>query len=272
MLVRRFILMGCLLTALTLTACNSTTTANSSTAANSSSGTSLAPATASYETSTEQKGSQPAAAADSAAAKPLESAEVKGGAKPYADLPRMQGKATVVMVIGGKSVTMELDGDRAPITAGNFEDLIKKGFYNGLNFHRVEKGFVVQGGDPNGNGTGGYKPKGKNAERRIPLEIKIKGSPAPTYSQVFEDSKIIDQPPELTHKRGALAMARSQDPDSASSQFYVTLADAGFLDGKYAVFGKVTKGMEVIDGIKVGDKITSIKITGKTAPANTSKK
>jgi peptidyl-prolyl cis-trans isomerase B (cyclophilin B) len=277
--VRRFILMGCLLTALTLTACTSTTT-NNSTAANSSPGASLAPATASYETSTEQKGTKPAATTDSkaaakpaesvdsrAVAKPAESADSKSGAKPYADLPRLQGKATVVMVIGGKSVTMELDGDRAPITAGNFEDLIKKGFYNGLNFHRVEKGFVVQGGDPNGNGTGGYKPKGKTTERRIPLEIKIKGSPAPTYSQVFEDSKIIDQPPELTHKRGALAMARSADPDSASSQFYVTLADAGFLDGKYAVFGKVTKGMEVIDGIKVGDKITSIKITSKTPTA-----
>lgn len=271
--VRRFILMGCLLTALTLTACNSTT---NSTAANSSPGASLAPATASYETSTEQKGMKPAATADSkaaakptesASAKPAESAESKAGVKPYADLPRLPGKATAVMMIGGKSVTMELDGNQAPITAGNFEDLVKKGFYNGLNFHRVEKGFVVQGGDPNGNGTGGYKPKGKNTERRIPLEIKIKGSPAPTYSQVFEDSKIIEQPPELTHKRGALAMARSQDPDSASSQFYVTLADAGFLDGKYAVFGKVTKGMEVIDGIKVGDKITSIKITGKTAPA-----
>ncbi len=270
--VRHLILMGCLLTALTLTACNSTTTANNSTAANSSSGASLAPAAASYETSTEQKGAKPAAPANSAVAKPVENADTKGGAKPYADLPRLQGKATVVMVIGGKPVTMELDGDRAPITAGNFEDLIKKGFYNGLNFHRVEKGFVVQGGDPNGNGTGGYKPKGKNTERRIPLEIKIKGSPAPTYSQVFEDSKIIDQPPELTHKRGALAMARSQDPDSASSQFYVTLADAGFLDGKYAVFGKVTKGMEVIDGIKVGDKITSIKITGKTSSAPAPKK
>lgn len=253
--VRRFFLMGCLLAALTLSACSSTTTSNSNnvSSASSSPATSMAPVTASYETAT-------------AAESPDNN---KGGNKPFADLSKLKGKATVVMVIGGKSVTMELDGDRAPITAGNFVDLVEKNFYNGLTFHRVEKGFVAQGGDPKGDGTGGYVPKGKSAERRIPLEIKIKGSPAPSYSQVFEDSKIINQPPELTHKRGAIAMARSQDPDSASSQFYVTLQDAGFLDGKYAVFGKVTKGMDVIDAIKIGDKITSIKIISKSTAAPT---
>jgi peptidyl-prolyl cis-trans isomerase B (cyclophilin B) len=256
--VRRFLLMGCLLTALTLSACNSATTTNSTQSASSSPTSSLAPVTASYETTT-------------AAQSPSSSTSSKE-ANPYANLPRLKGKATLVMVIGGKSVTMELDGDRAPITAGNFVDLVEKTFYNGLTFHRVEKGFVVQGGDPKGNGSGGYVPKGKATERRIPLEIKIKGSPAPSYSQVFEDSKIIDQPPELMHKRGAIAMARSQDPDSASSQFYVTLADAGFLDGKYAVFGKVTKGMEAIDSIKIGDKITSIKIVSKSATATAPKK
>lgn len=256
--VRRFLLMGCLLTVLTLSACSSATTSKNASSTSSTPTASMAPVTASYET------------AETAAA--AESPNDKSGNKPFSDLSKLKGKATVVMVIGGKSVTMELDGDRAPITAGNFVDLVEKSFYNGLTFHRVEKGFVVQGGDPKGDGTGGYVPKGKNAERRIPLEIKIKGSPAPSYSQVFEDSKIIDQPPELTHKRGALAMARSQNPDSASSQFYVTLADAGFLDGKYAVFGKVTKGMEVIDAIKIGDKITSIKILSKSTATPTSKK
>jgi peptidyl-prolyl cis-trans isomerase B (cyclophilin B) len=256
--VRRFLLMGCLLTVLTLSACSSATTSKNASSTSSSPTASMAPVTASYET------------AETAAA--AESPNDKSANKPFSDLSKLKGKATVVMVIGGKSVTMELDGDRAPITAGNFVDLVEKSFYNGLTFHRVEKGFVVQGGDPKGDGTGGYVPKGKNAERRIPLEIKIKGSPAPSYSQVFEDSKIIDQPPELTHKRGALAMARSQNPDSASSQFYVTLADAGFLDGKYAVFGKVTKGMEVIDAIKIGDKITSIKILSKSTATPTSKK
>jgi peptidyl-prolyl cis-trans isomerase B (cyclophilin B) len=266
--VRRFLLMGCLLTVLTLSACSSATTSNNKNAssASSSPATSVAPVTASYET-------EPAAVAASPENK---SPDNKGGnKKPFANLPKLKGKATVVMVIGGKSVTMELDGDRAPITAGNFVDLVEKSFYNGLTFHRVEKGFVVQGGDPKGDGTGGYVPKGENSERRIPLEIKIKGSPAPSYNQVFEDSKIISQPPELPHKRGALAMARSQNPDSASSQFYVTLQDVDFLDGKYAVFGKVTKGMEVIDNIKIGDKITSIKIVSKsnaTPTAPTSKK
>jgi peptidyl-prolyl cis-trans isomerase B (cyclophilin B) len=147
----------------------------------------------------------------------------------FPGLPRLNGKATVLMTLkGDKQITIELDGNNAPITAGNFVDLVQKGFYNGLNFHRVVRQpqpFVVQGGDPKGNGSGGYIPAGSTSERRIPLEIKPKGVAEPIYSQTINDV------PELTHKRGTIAMARSQPTDSASSQFYFTLADIAFLDG-----------------------------------------
>ena len=176
----------------------------------------------------------------------------------FPGLPRLNGKATVVMTVKGKQITIELDGNNAPISAGNFVDLVQKKFYDGLSFHRVVRQpqpFVVQGGDPKGNGSGGYIPAGSSSERRIPLEIKPKGGSAPVYGQTITDV------PELQHKRGTIAMARSQSPDSASSQFYFTLADIAFLDGNYAVFGKITQGIELIDTIQQGDRITSAKVT-----------
>jgi peptidyl-prolyl cis-trans isomerase B (cyclophilin B) len=177
----------------------------------------------------------------------------------FANLPQLNGKATVVMEIANRgTITIEVDGKNAPISAGNFIDLVQRGFYNGLTFHRVVRQpepFVVQGGDSKGNGTGGYIPAGSFSERRIPLEIKPRGATAPIYSQTITDV------PQLQHKRGAIAMARSQSPDSASSQFYFTLADITFLDGNYAVFGNITKGIEIIDTIQQGDKITSARIT-----------
>jgi len=141
----------------------------------------------------------------------------------------------------GKVVTMDTDKGvikfeiyekEAPITASNFIELVQSGFYDGLTFHRVEPGFVVQGGDPKGDGTGG---SGKN----IQLEIV----------------------PELKHVKGAVAMARSNDPNSASSQFYFTLAEASFLDGNYAVFGKVVEGMEVVESLSVGDKMNKVTVS-----------
>ena len=244
---------------LMLSGCNtptSQTAANNTTASNTASpkpeAAKLPPANVAYDTAS---ASEPPKAAND---------------DKFPGAPRLKGKATVTMIIKDKPVILELDGDNAPITAGNFVDLVDQGFYNGLTFHRVIKDFVAQGGDPQGNGTGGYIPKGKGQERRIPLEIKLKGSSEPAYSQVFEDVQSGSQVPVLVHKRGVLSMARSQSPDSASSQFYVTLADVNFLDGKYAVFGKVVKGMEVIDSIKIGDKITSAKVTARAdtkAPA-----
>ncbi|MDB9537958.1 peptidylprolyl isomerase [Dolichospermum planctonicum CS-1226] len=183
------------------------------------------------------------------------------------DLPRLEGKATVVMTVNGAPITIELDGINAPITAGNFMDLVQKGVYNGLVFHRVVRDpqpFVAQGGDPQSKdpkfpatrlGTGGYIDPKTGSERRIPLEIKPKGANEPIYSQTITDK------PELQHKQGAIAMARSQMPDSASSQFYFALADLSFLDGNYAVFGNVTEGFDVVNNIKQGDRIESAKVT-----------
>ena len=141
----------------------------------------------------------------------------------------MKQTALITMDKGGE-IAIEFFPEDAPKTVENFVTLAKKGFYDGLAFHRVEPGFVVQGGDPKGNGTGG---------------------PGYTIKAEFNKQK---------HDRGVLAMARSQSPDSAGSQFYITLGPAHFLDGKYTVFGKVTSGMDVVDKIKIGDKMKTVKI------------
>ncbi|VVB97529.1 Cyclophilin type peptidyl-prolyl cis-trans isomerase/CLD [uncultured archaeon] len=142
----------------------------------------------------------------------------------------MPNRTAILETVKG-TIKFELKETEAPITTKNFIDLANKGFYNGLIFHRVEPGFVIQGGDPKGNGTGG-------SGKTIPLEI------APT----------------LTHKKGAVGMARSQDPNSASSQFYICIEDAKFLDKNYAVFGQVTEGQNVVSNIRKGDKILKVTI------------
>lgn len=137
------------------------------------------------------------------------------------------------------TITVELYSDKAPITAGNFIDLVERGFYDGLKFHRYEPGFVIQGGDPRGNGTGGFVDPQTGRERRIKLEVS----------------------PDLKHgDAGALAMARSQDPNSASCQFYITLGPAAFLDMNYAVFGRVVSGLDAVKQLRAGDSMTSVKI------------
>jgi cyclophilin family peptidyl-prolyl cis-trans isomerase len=137
------------------------------------------------------------------------------------------------------TITIELFEEQAPITAGNFIDLVEKKFYDGLTFHRYEPGFVIQGGDPRGDGTGGYIDPQTDRERRIRLEVS----------------------PELKHgAAGALAMARSSNPDSASCQFYITLGPAAFLDMNYAVFGRVIDGMDAVNQLRRGDQINSIRL------------
>ncbi len=187
-------------------------------------------------------------------------------------LPLLNGKATVVMTVKGSPITIEVDGINAPITAGNFVDLVQKGVYDGLAFHRVIRDpqpFVAQGGDPQSKdrafsvdklGTGGYIDPKTGSERLIPLEIKPKGEASPIYGKTLESAGV-NKPPELQHKQGAIAMARSQMPDSASSQFYFALADLSFLDGSYAVFGHVTEGFDVVNKIQQGDRIDSAKVT-----------
>lgn len=193
------------------------------------------------------------------------------------NLAKLEGKATVVMTVNNARVTIELDGDDAPVTAGNFVDLVEKGVYDGLVFHRVVKDpqpFVAQGGDPQGKnpnvpvgslGTGGFVDPQTGKPRYIPLEIKLKGQEEPIYSKALGMQATGSSPAVvLNHKRGAIAMARSQMPDSASSQFYIALADLQFLDGDYAVFGYVTEGMDAVDKIKQGDRIQSVKVVSGT--------
>ena len=187
-------------------------------------------------------------------------------------VPRLDGKATVVMTVKGSPITMELDGTSAPVTVGNFVDLVNRKVYDGLVFHRVVREpqpFVVQGGDPQSKnpnvpldrlGTGGFIDPTTQQARDIPLEITPSNAKEPIYSQTFSSAGI-KVAPKLKHTRGAVAMARSQDPDSASSQFYIALADLQMLDGEYAVFGYVTQGMETVDKIQQGDRIESAKIT-----------
>jgi len=125
----------------------------------------------------------------------------------------------------GDVITVELYPETAPITVENFKKLVSEKYYDGIIFHRVIAGFMIQGGDPTGTGMGG-------AKKTIKGEFKANG--------VKND---------LSHKRGVISMARTQIPDSASSQFFICHADATFLDGQYAAFGKVTEGMETVDEI-----------------------
>jgi len=178
------------------------------------------------------------------------------------NLPQLNGKATVEFTVKGSPIVMELNGDLAPITAGNFVDLVQRKFYDGLTFHRVVKEpqpFVVQGGDPKGNGTGGFVNPETGQKRSIPLEIVPAESEEPIYGKTLKQAGI-EKSPALKHDRGVLSMARSQMPNSASSQFFITLAELPFLDGDYAVFGEVTSGMDVVDTIQQGDRIESAKV------------
>ncbi len=187
------------------------------------------------------------------------------------NLPRLEGNATVVMKINGQSVTIELDGNNAPITAGNFVDLVQQGVYNNSMFHRVvtePTPFVAQGGDPQSTnpsipasrlGTGSYTNPTTKTARYIPLEIRPEYKEGTTPPDIIYSKTIADSP-QLKHEYGVIAMARSNMPDSASAQFYFTLADLPFLDGSYAVFGRVTEGMDVVEGIKQGDRIQSAEV------------
>ena len=139
-------------------------------------------------------------------------------------------QSAVITLDNGNAIRIEFFPEDAPKTVENFVTLAKKGFYNGLTFHRVVPDFVVQGGCPKGTGTGG-----------------------PGYQIKAEFNK-------QKHVRGAVAMARSQDPDSAGSQFYICYGTPPHRDGQYTVFGKVVAGIENIDKIKQGDRMTSVAI------------
>ncbi len=131
----------------------------------------------------------------------------------------------VIEMENGKKIKIELYPDAAPITVANFEKLVNEGFYDGLIFHRVISGFMIQGGDPLGTGTGG-------ANKKIKGEFMANGVANP-----------------IRHTRGVVSMARAMDPNSASSQFFIMHQDAPHLDGQYAAFGKVVEGMDAVDEI-----------------------
>lgn len=141
-----------------------------------------------------------------------------------------EGPKVEIKVKDYGTIKLTLDEDNAPITVDNFVKLAKDGFYDGLTFHRIIDGFMIQGGDPLGNGTGGSTET-------------IKGE----FSKNGVDNAIF-------HKRGVISMARSQNMDSASSQFFIVQADSTYLDGQYAGFGYVTEGMEVVD--EICEKVT----------------
>ena len=180
--------------------------------------------------------------------------------------PCLQGKATVELTTSKGAITLELDGDAAPVTAGNFLDLVKRGVYSGTVFHRVVRDpvpFVVQGGDPSSSnpktpkaqyGSGSFIDSASGQARFIPLELSFEGDDQPRYSTIVRNPSELLQL-KLSHERGALAMARSQSPDSASAQFYIALRPLPELDGRYAVFGRVTEGLDVVDDIRQDDTI-----------------
>ena len=131
----------------------------------------------------------------------------------------------VIEMENGAEIKIELYPEHAPITVNNFEKLVSEGFYDGLTFHRIIRGFMIQGGDPLGNGMGG-------AKENIIGEFKRNGHDNP-----------------IKHERGVISMARAFDPNSASSQFFIMHEDAPHLDGQYAAFGKVVSGMDAVDEI-----------------------
>jgi len=137
----------------------------------------------------------------------------------------MANPVVTITMDDGKDIVVELYPDIAPITVENFVKLVKDGFYDGLTFHRIIPGFMIQGGDPDGNGTGG---------------------PGWTIKGEFSSNGVKN---DLHHARGVISMARAMDPDSAGSQFFIMHADAAYLDGEYAAFGKVIDGMDEVDRI-----------------------
>ncbi len=154
--------------------------------------------------------------------------------------------AYVQMIIKDKgALVLELDLKEAPKTSENFLNLVKEKFYDGVRFHRVVPNFVIQAGDPQ--------------SKTLPMGHPQLGTGGSGKNIKFE-------PNNLKHKRGSLGMARAQDPDSASSQFYICLEDLPQLDGNYVVFGKVVEGIEIIDQVRVGDTIEKAVVLEKWAP------
>jgi peptidylprolyl isomerase len=186
----------------------------------------------------------------------------------YSELPYLKGRATVEMVTSRGTMLLDLDGYNAPVTAGNFTDLIKRKFYDGLSFDRVEDYYFLQAGHPAGKEEGFIDPKTKQY-RAIPLEYTMEGDGKPTYELTPEDTgRYMEKVTLPFSSYGTLAMARPDDNlNGGSSQFFfflfepeLTPAGANLLDGRYSVFGYVTENKELLGQLKQGDKIISMKV------------
>ena len=186
----------------------------------------------------------------------------------YSNLPQLKGRATIEFVTNKGTMQMVVDGYNAPVTAGNFVDLVQRKFYDGLDITRAEDYYVVQTGDPSGSDEGFVDPK-TGDYRSIPMEIMVQGDDEPLYGMTMEEAGMYLEKPVLPFSAfGTVAMARpGDDPNGASSQFFflkfeseLTPAGLNLLDGRYAVFGYVTEDKDVLDALKVGDRIESARI------------
>ncbi len=186
----------------------------------------------------------------------------------YEHLPRLLGRAQVELETTAGRMVITLDGYSAPLTAGNFADLVQKGFYYDLPIDRVETFYVIQAGDPPGDADGYIDPE-TGKKRTIPLEIRVQGEAKPYYGDTLVNLGLWDQAPALPFSAaGTVAMARyPDDPNSASSQFFIFIAEpdltpAGLnlMDGRFAAFGYITDGLEVMYDIKPEDRILSARV------------
>lgn len=186
----------------------------------------------------------------------------------YDDLPQLKGRATVEFTTDKGNITVVADGYSAPVTAGNFIDLVNKKFYDGLPFIRAEDFYVLQTGDPEGKDEGYIDPKTKEY-RAIPMEILVKDDEQPIYGSTLEElGRFMDTPVLPFNSYGSLALARPGDNNNGgSSQFFFFLFEAeltpagrNLLDGRYAVFGYTIEGKDVLRNLSAGDKIISAKV------------
>jgi peptidylprolyl isomerase len=186
----------------------------------------------------------------------------------YQSLPQLKGRATIEIETTQGTLTMVADGYSAPVTAGNFVDLVQRGFYNGLPFTRAEESYVLQTGDPQGAEVGFVDPT-SGKYRAIPFEVLVQGDEKPFYGSTLEEAgRYLDNPVLPFSAYGTVAMAPpAEDPNGASSQFFfflfepeLTPAGRNLLDGRYPVFGYVVSGQEVLRQLKPTDKIISAKV------------
>ncbi|MGB6016562.1 MAG: peptidylprolyl isomerase [Nodosilinea sp.] len=186
----------------------------------------------------------------------------------YDALPQLKGRATVEIKTNQGTMQAVIDGYSAPVTGGNFIDLVQRGFYDGMEFNRAEDNYVLQTGDPAGPEDGFIDPKTKTY-RAIPLEVLVEGDEAPVYGTTLEEiGRFLDAPVLPFSAFGTLGMARPNTaPNGASSQFFfflfepeMTPAGLNLLDGRYAVFGYVVENKDVLEKLTQGDRIESIRV------------